>query len=721
MMLMPSHSQRVTFGHTELYLKSCSDISDHVMEQAKSSSTNIDKLWNYFKTNLLKTVDENVPSKMTRPKKSSPWINRNLTKQLKKKSRLYRKAKSSGKWEKYRHFSKEVKRNIRKAEWNHVNNVIKDNLEQNNTKPLFSYCKSKRQDNIGIAPLKSKGNLLTDAKSKANVLIKQFVSVFTRDSGNVTPEIGKHRNTKTAPQLNIDRKGVLKILKNINIHKAMGPDGIPNILLKTCAEEISYGLSAIFQYSLDTGTLPLDWRNANVTPVFKKGDRHLAENYRPVSLTSVSCKIMEHIICSHMLKHFEKHNILTSLNHGFRSGYSTETQLLVTMQDLLQANDRNIQMDIAILDFSKAFDTVPHDRLLQKLEAYGIRGNLHKWLSSFLKDRQMNVVVEGEHSESAYVESGVPQGTVLGPLMFLCHINDLPDCVKSQVRLFADDCLIYREIKTQKDHQILQNDLKELENWAAKWGMRFNAKKCYILSIRQKSSHFYQLDGEILQQVDSNPYLGLTISEDLQWKTHITNITKKANSSLGFLRRNLKYCSEDCKRLAYIALVRSILEYGAVVWDPYQSRDIIAVEKVQRQAARFIKNDYKSRFEGCVTSMLEDLKLPILQQRRLETRLVMLYKVVRGMVPAINADEFLIPIRNKRNIKPRVQSDFQTTNIVEKFSTNHSECFKIPDSHTEQYRNSFFVRTVSEWNQLEESHIRAETVNSFREAVHKCY
>ena len=305
--------------------------------------------------------------------------------------------------------------------------------------------------------------------------------------------------------------------------------------------------------------------------------------------------------------------------------------------------------------------------------------------------------------------------------MFLCHINDLPDCVKSQVRLFADDCLIYRQIKTQKDHQILQNDLKELEKWAAKWGMRFNAKKCYILSIRQKSSHFYQLDGEILQQVDSNPYLGLTISEDLQWKTHITNITKKANSSLGFLRRNLKYCSEDCKRLAYIALVRSILEYGAVVWDPYQSRDIIAVEKVQRQAARFIKNDYKSRFEGCVMSMLEDLKLPILQQRRLETRLVMLYKVVRGMVPAINADEFLIPIRNKRHIKPRVQSDFHTTNIVKKFSTNHSECFKIPDSHTEQYKNSFFVRTVSEWNQLEESHIRAETVNSFREAVHKCY
>ena len=221
--------------------------------------------------------------------------------------------------------------------------------------------------------------------------------------------------------------------------------------------------------------------------------------------------------------------------------------------------------------------------------------------------------------------------------------------------------------------------------------------------------------------MDSNPYLGLTISEDLQWKTHITNITKKANSTLGFLRRNLKYCSEDCKRLAYISLVRSTLEYGAVVWDPYQSRDIIAVEKVQKQAARFIKNDYKSRFEGCVTLMLEDLKLPTLQQRRLESRLVMLYKVVWGMVPAINAGEFLIPLRNKRNIKPRLCSDFQTTNFVQRYSVNHTECFKIPESKSDQFKNSFFVRTVSDWNQLEECQIRAETVNSFRQAVHKSY
>ena len=179
----------------------------------------------------------------------------------------------------------------------------------------------------------------------------------------------------------------------------------------------------------------------------------------------------------------------------------------------------------------------------------------------------MNAICEGEHSKSVHVESGVPQGTVLGPLMFLCHTNDLPDCVTSKVRLFADDCLLYRSINSIQDHMALQNDLLELEKWASTWGMRFNAKKCYILSVRNSSSYFYQLDNTILQQVSSNSYLGNTISEDLQWSTHINNICKKANSTLGNLRRNLKNCPHECRKLAYTTLVRSILEYGSSVWD----------------------------------------------------------------------------------------------------------------------------------------------------------
>lgn len=243
----------------------------------------------------------------------------------------------------------------------------------------------------------------------------------------------------------------------------MGPDQIPNIVLKTCAKTLAPGMTKIFQKSIDCGELPDDWLSANVAPVYKKGDVHKAENYRPVSLTSVTCKLLEHIICKHILTHLEKYNILTSLNHGFRSGYSCETQLIVTLNDLLQSYDQNKQTDVVILDFSKAFDTVPHDKLMYKLEKYGIKGDLHKWLTSFLTKREMRVVIEGEQSNKAVVESGVPQGTVLGPLLFLCHINDLPECVKSQVRLFADDCLLYRQIKNREDHILLQNDLTCLE------------------------------------------------------------------------------------------------------------------------------------------------------------------------------------------------------------------------------------------------------------------
>ena len=167
----------------------------------------------------------------------------------------------------------------------------------------------------------------------------------------------------------------------------------------------------------------------------------------------VSCKLLEHIICKLLMNHLEQ-NILTDLNHGFRSGHSCETQLVITLQDLCKTYDNGKQTDVAILDFAKAFDTVPHTRLLHKFHSYGITGNLHRWLTYFLSTRHMRVVVDGCESRKVPVDSGVSQGTVLGPILFLCHINDLPRAVKSQVRLFADDCLLYHQINSQQDHQI---------------------------------------------------------------------------------------------------------------------------------------------------------------------------------------------------------------------------------------------------------------------------
>ena len=391
------------------------------------------------------------------------------------------------------------------------------------------------------------------------------------------------------------KKEQKKLLRNLNISKASGPDNIPNILLKECAAELSPVVTHLFQKSIDSGTLPQDWTSANIAPIYKKGDRHKAENYRPVSLTSVLSKILEHIIVHSMLDHFDRNKVLSNLNHGFRSGYSCETQLAVTMDELTQNYERGDQTDIIILDFSKAFDMVPHKLLLHKLERYGIRGPLLMWLNHFLTKRSMRVVVDGEYSKDADVLSGVPQGTVLGPILFLVHINDLPECVSSSVRLFADDYLLYRIIKSHQDHLALQNDLKSLENWATKWGMKCNASKCYVLPVKKKTVYMYQLDNTFLQEVSNNPYLGLNISDDLTWNYHINAMCKKASSTLGFLKRNLKMCPKETRLSAYISLVRSTLEYGAVIWDPFTQNEIDKIERLQRNAARFINNDFRSR------------------------------------------------------------------------------------------------------------------------------
>ena len=681
------------------------------------SSSTIEDLWCSFKSGIEQSMDRNIPTKVCKNRKSLPWYNRNLKRMVRRKSRLYKHAKKSNQWGSFKAFQKTCKKASKKAEINHINNVIQKGLSENNSKPFWRYVKSRRQDSIGVSPLKKMGQLVNDGKGKAQILVEQFQSVFTRDDDQQHPDTKKRAKRPISP-LHITTNGVQKLLQGINISKAQGPDKIANIMLKTCAIQLAPALSTIFQRSIDLGKLPSDWLNANISPVYKKGDVHLPENYRPVSLTCVSCKILEHIICKHILDHLESNKILTQLNHGFRSGYSCETQLLTTVHDLLGKFDSGSQIDMIVLDFSKAFDTVPHGKLLHKMQLYGVDGKINLWLRDFLTNRKMKVVVDGEESESVGVDSGVPQGTVLGPLLFLCHINDLPDAVKSTVRLFADDCLLYRNIRNMADHLALERDLQQLETWAKTWGMRFNAKKCYLMSINQKSTYFYQLDGHILQQVPDNPYLGVTLSEDLKWNSHINKISNKANSTLGFLKRNLKHCPQDSRRTAYLSLVRSTLEYSSIVWDPYLQKDIGKLEKVQRRAARFITGDYISRDEGCVSQMLTSLNLPPLQERRKANRLIFFFKVVEGLVPAMQSHDFLTPVRGKRLVKAKQYTDCISKNIIDNHVTNNSKCFKPVQCNSDNYKNSFFPRTIIDWNHLDDKLVRAETVDSFRKAVH---
>ena len=296
-------------------------------------------------------------------------------------------------------------------------------------------------------------------------------------------------------------------------------------MLKECSSEIAPILALIYNESLAQGIVPDDWQQANVAQIFKKGEKYDAANYRPMLLTCICCKTLEHIIVSNINKHLAFESILADCQHGFRSQRSCKTQLVQFFHDLVSNLDRALnrnhrQTDVIIVVFTKAFDKIPHRRLLYKLDYYGIRGSTHKWITSWLSGRSQKVVLDGQASDPVPVLSGVPQRSVLGPILFLIFINDLPENIRSSVRLFADDCVLYRNIESPVDCQILQDDLNSLAQWETDWQMKFNVAKCHSMSVTRhppyKHIQFdYTLHQQRLEQVQSAKYLRITISDDL--------------------------------------------------------------------------------------------------------------------------------------------------------------------------------------------------------------
>ena len=357
----------------------------------------------------------------------------------------------------------------------------------------------------------------------------------------------------------IDSNGILTLLANLKTDKASGPEESKPIVLKELRNEISPVIQIIFENSLQAGQLPKDWTTAKVSPLFKKGNKSDPANYRPISLTCILCKVMEHIVASNLTRHRNENHILYELQHGFLEKRSCETQLIQLVGDLGRQLTQCHQVVLVLLDFSKAFDKVNHLQLLFKLSTHGVKGRTLKWISSFLGSRTQAVVLEGECSLEAPVTSGVPQGSVVGPLIFLLYINDLPENIQFQVRLFADDTAVYLTVSGPNDSNILQKDLNYLQEWERTWDMEFNPSKCQVLHIsraRQPSHSQYTLHGEILESVDCARYLGVSISKDPSWNSHISQITTKANRTLGFVKSNIKTKHQSVKELAYKTLVR---------------------------------------------------------------------------------------------------------------------------------------------------------------------
>ena len=686
-----------------IYKKADWDAMRKHLEDYKLPAESVQAQWDHLEDTIVGLMKKFIPRKIPRGQKHKPWITCEIINTIHRRNRAYEKWKQTNSPETHQKFltlRSVCQKRLRKAHQDYLDNIF--NLENNSepdkatvTKRFWTFVKSKKKDSCSIAPLRSEGVLVSDSKGKANILNKQYCSVFSKNNSSAVPSKGPS-DAPTLGNIVVSETGVLQLLKKLKPNKASGPDNISPRVLKELAEQLSKPLSELFQHSITTGDVPHQWKKATVAPVFKKGDRNSAANYRPVSLTAVCCKLCEHIIAKSIVEHLEKNNLLTDTQHGFRKKRSCESQLILFVDELARSMCEGNQIDIAVMDFSKAFDVVPHKRLLSKLDFYGIRDKTLLWIESFLSDRTQQVVVEGEFSETAPVTSGVPQGSVLGPILFLVFINDMPECVKSRCRLFADDSIIYRSVNNDNDAADLQNDLNALHKWESDWGMSFNPSKCHILHVTRKKkrlNHTYHLKGSALESVSDATYLGVEISDNLSWHKQCNKVAAKGNKTLGFIKRNIRSPFRSTKEHAYRALVRPTVEYASAVWSPYQSELKYNIERVQRRAARFTARKYG--YKDSVTDMLKDLSWETLEQRRLKARVVMSYRIVHGLV--MIPDEQFIP-----------------TSVC---TRGHNLKFHQIFARTNYYMYTFFPSVIPLWNSLPDNVASARNLEDFKEKL----
>ena len=608
------------FQHANIpgIIEGCYDI-ENMINNSIAEDYHISHTWSIFKTGISDVAATHIPSR-SRKKLNNTWLSRESRREIAKRRRWHKtclRFNDEFNRERVRKQSKLCSKLVNRDYNAFINRHICDNLENGNTKSLFKFIGTRRGNSNTIKQL---DGCLTDTNEEiADKFATAFTSVFTVDDGN-RPDFSLPSTTQQNPIV-VHPLGVLKQLRSLDDKKGAGPDGLSAALLKFLSPYIYIPLSMILQQSIDTCSTPRDWRVANVIPVYKKGSRSEPLNYRPISLTSITSKILEHIISSNIHHFLDTENLLSQCQHGFRAKHGCDTQLLTTMIDLVDSYDSNTPVDIAVLDFRKAFDVVSHPKLLLKLGAIGIHPSTSRWIEDWLFDRHLSVIVNGVTSGSRNVTSGVPQGSVLGPLLFLIYINDMPNVVlNSDLRLFADDSLVYRQITTPSDSQLLQADLDRLQTWATTWQMQFNVQKCEYMRLSRRSREpdvipIYYLNDCSLTPVSVIKYLGIYIDEHLTFNRHINETCKKATGTLHMLMRTLKKARLRTRSLAYKTICRPILEYASQSWSPHMEKHNKSLEAINRKAFRWAH--YKRKYDHISDLMVQEAWQTLQDRRRL--------------------------------------------------------------------------------------------------------
>ena len=653
------------------------------------------EMWEIFINIINELKIECIPQKIKRKltKHKPLWFNRNIQTKLKDKKKKYNKYKSSGReidLISYKQCRNETSNLIRKSKREKEIRLAND--KNKNPKKFFSYFKYNNKFKNSVGPLETEtGKFLTEDKDIANALNNHFSYVFNSNSTQTNSN-----NIETSSEfyeISFSIDDIYKLITSLGENKSVGPDNIHIKMLKEGKNSFAIALDYIFRRSLTFAEIPEDWKHANITPIFKKGKKSDVNNYRPISLTSVVCKILERIIKRNLVDYIESNSLLNNSQHGFRKNKSCLTNLLEYIDYVSGELDRGNSVNVIYLDFSKAFDKISHNKLLCKLAYFGIGGNMLSWIREWLTSRKQRVVLNGYKSQWKNVLSGVPQGSVLGPLLFILFINDIDNGISSRLFKFADDCKVAKSIHNLEDNIKLQHDLDLLEGWADKWEMTFNTNKCSSLSFGDKDEFSYSLNGNWLADKNNEKDLGVIIDTKLKFHEQCISARNKANRALGFIHRNVTYKSKHVVISLYNSYVRPHLEYCIQAWRPHYRHDIHLLESVQRRATKMISGFKNKPYH----ERLKELDLYPMEYRQLRGDLIETYKILNN-IDNISTNDFL---RLRQN------------NITR----GHSMMLEKPRCRLDVFKYSFAVRVVNEWNALPEYVVTSCNVETFKRSL----
>lgn len=602
----------------------------------------------YFYDVYVSLREKYIPCKLLRTDSYPKWYTKSLKKAIKEKFKYFHKYKVYGNIQDRNSFIflRDRVRSLEDICYKKYIKLVEDSITTN-PRYFWKYMNSKAKSNPIPSSLSFNNTSYSTGSSIVMAFSDYFKSTFLDDTSmnntfrfNLDDSETSITSSSDISFVTVDKGEVTKLLLKLDPYKSCGPDYLPARFLINCAKSISEPLSILFQKSLDTGVVPLLWKRAFVVPIHKKGPKTSITNYRPISKLCIISKVLEKLVHSQVYSAL-RHSFHET-QHGFLKGRSTVSNLVLLNDVLTEAMDDGAQVDVVYTDYSKAFDRIQHNMLLFKLSKMGIRGNLLRWFSSYISNRSQAVVVSNYVSGWVPIPSGVPQGSLLGPLLFVIFVNDINTCLQtSQLLCFADDMKIFARVSSVADAEALQSDLHRLEAYCAENMLDLNPTKCSIVSFSRKRSvlnYNYTLKGELLQRESSIRDLGVLHDSKLLFDAHIDAITAKAYKALGFvLRSSRDFTKAKTLKVLYCCYVRSNLEYASQVWNPRYNKYINRVEAIQKKFIRHLCFRIKEPYSS--TNYLKKCKkhhlLP-LEKRREIGDLVFLLKIASNAIDCPN-------------------------------------------------------------------------------------